>query len=268
MTENMLYGPVQIFSRLKYAQLRTPACGHILPSETPGAGRRGSLPKPGRQTRTLVVIVVPYLKSSTNGKGRGAGWRVLFCLCYPPVLTRGGSYWTAVCFCFPICRTETMTAAVWKGGSEGRLTTTRESVKSNTGGKEYRDTQKQGRLSQAGDKQTFKWKIVGNWSAVDQPSYRYKCSPQHQHFYLFVFCHPWEAGKRCRSHLETEGCLRQGNWEVFLSIPTNVLCMWHMNPGLQRPGKEQPLPGLDATSVSIFPLWAGGWDIPYLVQIG
>lgn len=36
------------------------------------------------------------------------------------------------------------------------MTTTRESVKSNTGGKEYRDTQKQGRLSQAGDKQTFK----------------------------------------------------------------------------------------------------------------
>ena len=58
-TENTLYGPVQTFSRLKYAQLRTPAWGHIWPSETPGAGsagREGRIPKPGRQTRTLARL--------------------------------------------------------------------------------------------------------------------------------------------------------------------------------------------------------------------
>lgn len=52
-TENMLYGPVQTFYRLKYAQLHAQAWGHILPSEKPGAGREHSLPKPDRQTRTL-----------------------------------------------------------------------------------------------------------------------------------------------------------------------------------------------------------------------
>lgn len=56
MTENMLYGPVQTFCGLKYAQLHALAWGHMLPSEMPGSGREGSLPKTGQHTRTLARL--------------------------------------------------------------------------------------------------------------------------------------------------------------------------------------------------------------------
>jgi len=56
-------------------------------------------------------------------------------------------------------------------------------VKSNMGGKEYRDTQKRGSLSQAGDKWMFKRKISGNWRAVDRPCYRHRV-PSTSIFYL------------------------------------------------------------------------------------
>lgn len=69
---------------------------------------------------------------------------------------------------------------------------------------------------------------------------------------IFVSCHFWEAGKYCWFCWDSEGCLRLGNSDLFLNMPTRMLCMKHMNPGLQRPRKDQA-----RSSISVFPLWAG-----------
>jgi len=51
MTEKQFYGPAQTSF-----QLCAPTWEHTLPSETPGAGREGSSPEPGRQSRTLAPL--------------------------------------------------------------------------------------------------------------------------------------------------------------------------------------------------------------------